>query len=117
MNGVKALGYPGIVLAIAAALWLGRVEPLPPVAFSTQAAAGRDWGLRLAGPRVVVLGVAPGTAADAAGIQPGDVIVAVQDQCVASPRQVTEILDSAPRGGSIMVELLRSGSHVVLALK
>jgi len=101
----------GIVLGALAAmlLWMPRIEaPLPE-------AAGHRWlGMGLADRgQVVVTEVIPGSPAEAAGIERGDVIVAVEDQIVGDAQQLSEF----PAEGTVAVEVLRAHTHLALAVR
>lgn len=65
---------------------------------------------------VVVQDVESGSAADA-GIQPGDVILRIQDNVIHNVREFDKIVKSLPVGKSVAVLIQRRGSPVFLALK
>ena len=142
MTGVKVAGNAVMVwtgamaLAGFTAMWLARVPaPLPALAPMEQkvqtvnasgTADGRWFGMRLQDSplvseglqrvHVVVREVQPGSPAAAAGVQSGDVILFIQDQLVSSTQQVADVLLGAPPEARVMLELVRSGSYVVLAM-
>jgi serine protease Do len=65
---------------------------------------------------VLVEDVDAGVAADA-GIQPGDVILRIQDNPVRNIREFDKIIKNLPAGKSVAVLIQRRGSPVFLALK
>ena len=60
---------------------------------------------------VVVIGVVPDSGADEAGVRPGDVIVAVDDQPVASVDEFLGRLRRADPGDEIDLTILREGKQ------
>jgi S1-C subfamily serine protease len=58
---------------------------------------------------LVVVSIADGEAADAAGILLGDLLVAVDGQALARPSDLLDALSSVPDGGSVRVTVLRGG--------
>ena len=130
MTGVRTISFPrgawtsGILL-IAAAVWLSRADlvlpaPDPPVASPASPEIVRPLGMRLreaaGGPGVVVLEVVSGSPAARAGVQPGDTVTFVNDQFAASAGQVEEMLQGDPSAGSLMLEVVREGSTLVLSV-
>lgn len=130
MTGVRtmssgwAVWTGGIALAVAA-VWLTRVDiVLPPPAPSSRQAtppeASRCLGMRLedAAQRsgLVVLEVASGSPAARAGVQPGDILMFVDDQLARSTRQVAEMLQGGRPACSLMLELVRAGNPLVLSV-
>ncbi len=128
MTGVRTMSGMwtcGIVLA-AAALWLTRVNvvlpssvPIAPHALvSASPEAGWSLGMRLedaaGGPGVMVSDVEPGTPAAQAGVQPGDLLLFVDDQLASSARQARDMLQGVRPSGCMMLELVRNGSALVL---
>ena len=117
----------GVVLA-AAAVWLARVDAVlpPPAATSRQISTGasressRCLWMRLedaAGrPGAVVRGVEPASPAARAGVQPGDILVFVDDQLAGNARQAGEILQGSRPGRRLMLELVRAGAPLVLVV-
>jgi serine protease Do len=65
---------------------------------------------------VLVEDAGAGVAADA-GIQPGDVILRIQDNPVRNVREFDKIIKNLPAGKSVAVLIQRRGSPVFLALK
>ncbi len=65
---------------------------------------------------VLVQDVDSGVAADA-GIQPGDVILRIQDNSVRNVHEFDKIIKNLPAGKSVAVLIQRRGSPVFLALK
>jgi len=65
---------------------------------------------------VMVQEVENGTAADA-GIQPGDVILRIQNNVVRNKNEFDKIVKNLPTGKSVAVLIQRRGSPVFLALK
>lgn len=58
---------------------------------------------------VLVSEVESGRPADTAGVRVGDVIVAVGDEDVASPRRLAGLVRRAPSGATLSLELVRKG--------
>jgi S1-C subfamily serine protease len=58
---------------------------------------------------LVVVSIADGEAADAAGILLGDLLIAVDGRAVASSSDLFDALSSVPEGGSIRAMVLRGG--------
>jgi len=66
---------------------------------------------------VVVAEVRPGSAADAAGIQQGDVIVGVGTQNVASPQQAVHAIHEAVHGNhAVALRIFRDGHAAFVAI-
>ncbi len=65
---------------------------------------------------VLVQDVDKGTAADA-GIQPGDVILRIQNNTVRNTADFDKIIKNLPAGKSVAVLIQRRGNPVYLALK
>ncbi len=65
---------------------------------------------------VLVQDVESGSAADA-GIQPGDVILRIQDKVIRNANEFDKIVRSLPVGKSVAILIQRRGSPVFLALK
>jgi S1-C subfamily serine protease len=65
---------------------------------------------------LVVVSVAEGEAADAAGITLGDVLVAAGGQPLARPSDLLDLLARVPDGGSIAVTLLRGGASQTVSI-
>ncbi len=59
----------------------------------------------------VVAGVAPGSPAEQAGIQKGDIIVAVGDQAVSGPPELTRRIAGSPPGTRVQVTVVRDRSR------
>ncbi len=126
MTGVGTMGSPwivsagGMTLMAAAMLWI----PVAPVSFDV-AAPGVDFsassrlGMQLegAGPVVAVGNVTPASPAAAAGLLPGDVVVALEDQIVTGSTQAAQILNAALPGVVMQVEVVRGGRYLVAALR
>ena len=112
----------GIALTAFLGLWLAAMGGRPPVPTGTDTALVRPpesaWlGMQLVdGGRVVVREVAPASPAALAGLQPGDVLVAVEDQLMVTAAQVADTLAAGAPETPRQVEVLRSGSYLVLAL-
>jgi S1-C subfamily serine protease len=58
---------------------------------------------------LVVVSIADGEAADAAGILLGDLLIAVDGRALASLSDLFDALSSVPEGGSIRAMVLRGG--------
>jgi len=97
--------------------WLPRLE----AAGGGEVKHGRITGLGLAGGEpdrqesVRVKDVAEGSAAAAAGLKPGDVILKVDDAPVANVRRLAAILSVYPEGHGVKVTVKRDGAETVLA--
>jgi len=76
-----------------------------------RAALGTVPDFGFAGPGVRVQGLIPGSAAEAVGIQPGDVITAIASQPVADLRAYSQLLKAHSPGDQVEVSLLRDGQE------
>ncbi len=56
-----------------------------------------------------VVGVQPGTSADSAGLQPGDVIVGIDGKAITSKEQVGAVIKSHKAGDRLQIEYQREG--------
>ena len=65
---------------------------------------------------VLILGVKPGPALEA-GIQPGDVILRVQDQSLKDLKHLQELVKGLPKGKTVALLIQRRGGSQFLALK
>jgi len=65
--------------------------------------------------QTLVREVAPGGLAAEAGVRPGDLLVAIQDQLTGNARETAALLDTLPLEGPLQIEVLRSGAYLVLA--
>jgi len=101
-----------------------RLEPLT-VTAGTPAEPRADTGPRRAslgtmpdfshsGPGVRVQQVMPGSAAEAAGIRAGDVVVALAGAEVADLRQYSAALKALEPGDEVTVTLLRGGEEITV---
>ena len=66
---------------------------------------------------VLVREVVPGSAADEAGIQPGDVITLIDSKPVKSASVYDEVVDGLKKNSSVPLRLLRRGSPLFIGLK
>ncbi|MBN8871714.1 MAG: Do family serine endopeptidase [Rhodospirillales bacterium] len=64
----------------------------------------------------VVRGVRPGSPADQAGLQPGDVIVGVGMKPVADPAEAAAAMRSAEKDGAIALRVIRDGQPVFVGV-
>ena len=64
----------------------------------------------------VVQGVQPGSPAQDAGIRPGDVIVGVGSQQVASPEEAVKAIRSGTKDQSLALRILRDGKSAFVAV-
>jgi len=64
----------------------------------------------------VVSGVQPGSPAEQAGIQPGDVIVGVGSQQVASPEDAVRAIRAAGKDHNLALRILRDGHSLFVAV-
>jgi serine protease Do len=74
-------------------------------------------GLSIPGAGVEVVGVTRDGAAAAAGLRPGDLIVAVEGETPPDASSVDRRLRSAGAGTALLVTIQRGGRHRVLALE
>ncbi|MGE3275530.1 MAG: trypsin-like peptidase domain-containing protein [Vicinamibacterales bacterium] len=58
---------------------------------------------------VLITGMAPKSPADRAGVEPGDVIVAVDGQAIRDTSQLIRVIADAPIGGTITIDVVREG--------
>lgn len=66
---------------------------------------------------VRVAGVSPGGPAAEAGVKPGDVIVAIQSQPVATGRELVKAMEAIEPGQKVALELRRDGKPVKLSVE
>ena len=64
---------------------------------------------------VVVNEVMPDTAAEAAGIEPGDVIVSLNDRVISGPRDLVARIANTPAGTEVRLGVVRDGKRRTLA--
>jgi serine protease Do len=89
--------------------WGLAVQPVPPD-------LAREWKLS-PGEGVLVAGVEPGSPADRAGLQEGDVILWVNRQVVHNPEELRQALQSARKSGrSVALRVVRQGHPDFLVL-
>ncbi len=99
--------------------WLPRLE----AAGGGEVKHGRITGLGLVGGEpdsqesVQVKDVAEGSAAAAAGLKPGDVILKIDDAPVANVRRLAAVLGIYPEGHGVQVTVKRDGAEAVLDAK
>src|SRR4030095_14198799 len=67
------------------------------------------WNTRTEG--LTAIEVAPGSAASAAGIERGDVLVAVNGEAVQTPAEITELHHRREAGSQLSYSLLRLGAR------
>jgi hypothetical protein len=67
--------------------------------------------LQSAGPGVAIAQIAGGSAAEAAGLLAGDVILQINNQAVEEPRQITRIIRATPAGEIVALRILRDGQE------
>jgi S1-C subfamily serine protease len=72
-----------------------------------------DFGFE--GPGVRVSGLVPGSAAEKAGIQEGDVLTALDGKPVANLQGYSELLKTLTPGQTVKVTLLRAGKELTLS--
>ena len=67
---------------------------------------------------VVVAHVAPGSAADTAGLQPGDIIVGIGGSAVSNPNQAVQAIKSAESKGAkaVALRVMRGNQSVFIAI-
>jgi serine protease Do len=67
---------------------------------------------------VVVQGVQPGSPAEAAGLQPGDVIVGVGTHAVTNPAEATRAMRTALNGSdhALALRVIRNGQPVFVGV-
>ena len=70
----------------------------------------------MAGTGAAVQSVEPGSAADRAGVRPGDVITMIAGVAQPSPADVREAFASMKDAQSLLVGITRGSSHHVLAM-
>lgn len=73
------------------------------------------WTLRPEG--VVAADIAPGTPAEAVGLQPGDVLIAIDDEPVEAVEDVTDRLHAAGRDSTLRYTVLRLGTREVIDVR
>jgi S1-C subfamily serine protease len=94
-----------------------------PVGFLGVTAAASDSGAggpdrrTAAGDPLQVTRVLPGSPADAAGLQPGDQIVALDGRPVSSMEQIADLIASTLPGREIRIRVLRGGASLALTAR
>jgi serine protease Do len=66
---------------------------------------------------VLIESVVEGSAAEKAGVQKGDVIVAVNDQAVATPQELTRRIVGTSPGTRVQLSIIRNGKSVTLPVE
>lgn len=74
-------------------------------------------GLTLDGDQPVVKTVVPGSAAEAAGLKPGDKITAFDERWVEKAQDVVDVASILPAGESVPIKVERDGKTVELTIK
>ncbi len=64
----------------------------------------------------VVRSVKPGSPADQAGIQPGDILVGVGNRTVAGPKDAVDAVHAALRKGDVALRIVRNGQMLFVAV-
>jgi len=67
------------------------------------------WLVEANGPGVRIRRVSEGSAADKAGLRPGDVLMSINDQAVSSPAMVSRTIHQMPVGQAVTLEIWRDG--------
>jgi len=81
-----------------------------PVTASTQQRAELGvWLMASSGPGVEIHQVTPGSAAEAAGLLPGDILLRLNGRPVVSPLEVRQIIRRLPAGEVITLDVVRNG--------
>lgn len=80
------------------------------IAAQTVSVPERQKGATGAGEALLVLSVKEGTPADQAGLMVGDLLLALDEQPVASPDELLELLGGERVGRSVRLQVLRGGS-------
>lgn len=80
-------------------------------------AARQQWGLDSKVSGVLIVGVASGSPAERAGLQPGDVIVRVDRVPVSTPDALTRALGDLERRDSVVLKIRRGGEERIVAVK
>ncbi|MET1754184.1 Do family serine endopeptidase [Novosphingobium sp. RD2P27] len=85
-----------------------------PTSADLNAQAGQPANVR----GVIVLGIAPGSPAAARGLQPGDILVAVNRTLIVSAETLTTALDQAAAAGRkhILLEVVRAGTGALVTV-
>jgi PAS domain S-box-containing protein len=113
-SAVLALGRHSVTLAVVGCLLALAAANITLRASWHEVEDGVLWTLRPEG--VVAAEVAPLTAAHAAGIRPGDLLLAVDGRPVDGPDQVLELLHGAQRGQRLAYTVLRGDARQLLTL-
>lgn len=103
---------PAVVVAVL--LWLGIANIAARATFE-ELEDGVLWRLRPEG--VVAVDIATGTPAAAAGVRPGDVLLAVDDRPVETVSDVVDALHAAAPGAMPRYALLRLGAREVIDVR
>lgn len=74
-------------------------------------------GGTLTNPNCLISTVRPGSAADNAGVQPGDIVVECEGKPVTDFKVLTEIIANYPGGETVRMVVLRSGIKIPLQVK
>ncbi len=113
----EAVGYlaertEALTVTIAASEGAG--EPPPPHAARRRASLGTMPDFAFEGPGVRVQQVMPGSAAEEAGIETGDVILAIDGERVSDLRSFSGLLKQRSPGDAVEVTVERSGEKMIL---
>ncbi|MGO8701460.1 MAG: S1C family serine protease [Limisphaerales bacterium] len=115
-TGKAVLGQWAITPALAdTPQAVGIISALPRRIQPERAFIGVRWSPDLSEPKVA--GVMPGLGAEKAGIKPGDVIVAVNNELVTTVTRVSEILQTMREGQTVRLKLERDGERFEVNIK
>jgi hypothetical protein len=65
---------------------------------------------------VMVVTVAPGSPGAGAGLQPGDIILAVHGRAAQGPQEVAEAVRALPAGSRLQLVVVRTGQRLALSI-
>jgi hypothetical protein len=75
------------------------------------------WLAAMDGPGLEIRRVTEGSAAEQAGLRPGDVLMQVNDRWTSSPQAVAEIIRAIPIGETVALQIWRDGQTQQLSAK
>jgi hypothetical protein len=75
------------------------------------------WLGTINGPGLEIRRITSGSAAEQAGLQPGDVLIQINDRWATSPREAAEMIRAIPIGESVRLQIWRNGQVQELSAK
>lgn len=110
--GINSMVAGGLGLAVpsnAVQRFLGYAGRRPQLGVIMQPVLVPLSGRRIGG--MLVLEVTPNSAAEAAGVMVGDIVLGIEGRALTGSRDISEALDGMQGGGLLSLDLLRGGRH------